>query len=383
MSPRLMRTATLLAVVALALGACSKKNVRKPAALKDIDHPEIQLQDVWSSSAGSGGGGYYGELRLALAPDALFTADGKGRIYAFDPKTGSRIWRADTREELVAGPGVAGDAVFAGSRKGDVVAVKRADGGKLWQAHLSSEVLAAPEGDGSRVFARGGDGKVYALSADTGAPLWSVDRSVPNLTLRGLSPPSVDGNELYVGLDNGRAMALRSSDGQVLWEQTVSAPVGRNELERLTDIDAPLLQEGGDVFVASFGGDLVCLDKDTGQVLWRRSVRSYTGLTLAGSTLVVTDDNGTVWGLDSSTGSALWHNEDLKYRQLSAPAVFEGKVVVGDYKGYLHWLDAKDGHLIARNRVDHDPIRRAPVAGDGLLYVLSTDGDITAVKIRK
>lgn len=381
MSRRGWLTAAAVAMAVLALGACSKKNVRKPAALKDIDKPEIQLQTVWTASAG-GGGKYYDELRLALAADALFAADGKGRLYAFDPKTGSRIWRSDTGEQLVAGPSVAGDSVYAGSLNGDVVAVKRADGAKLWKTHLSSEALAPPVGDGSHVYARASDGKLYGLSADDGSPAWSLDRSVPNLTLRGLSPPSIDGNNVFVGLDNGRLIAVSGNDGQVLWEQVVAAPVGRNELERLTDIDAPLLQEGGDLFAASFGGELVCLDDATGQVLWRRSVRSYSGLALAGSTLVVSDDNGTVWGLDATTGSAIWHNEDLKYRQLSAPAVFQDKVVLGDYKGYLHWLDPKDGHLIARSRAGRDPIRRAPVAGDGLLYVLSIDGDITAVKIR-
>src|SRR3546814_2264649 len=78
-----------------------------------------------------------------------------------------------------------------------------------------------------------------------------VDRTVPSLTLRGLSAPVVVGNRVYVGLDNGRVLALRTSDGQVAWEQVVSAPTGRNELERITDIDAPLLSDGGELFAAS------------------------------------------------------------------------------------------------------------------------------------
>src|SRR3546814_945953 len=96
-----------------------------------------------------------------------------------------------------------------------------------------------------------------------------VDRTVPSLTLRGLSAPVVVGNRVYVGLDNGRVLALRTSDGQVAWEQVVSAPTGRNELERITDIDAPLLSDGGELFAASFGGEIACLDDETGQILWR------------------------------------------------------------------------------------------------------------------
>src|SRR3546814_14265873 len=118
------------------------------------------------------------------------------------------------------------------------------------------------------------DALPICLEAATGTEQWMVDRTVPSLTLRGLSAPVVVGNRVYVGLDNGRVLALRTSDGQVAWEQVVSAPTGRNELERITDIDAPLLSDGGELFAASFGGELACLDDETGQILWRHALKS-------------------------------------------------------------------------------------------------------------
>ncbi|WP_028080539.1 outer membrane protein assembly factor BamB [Solimonas soli] len=372
----------LVLVAGLALAACSSKNLRKPAELKDISHPAIHLDTAWTASAGDGGEKFYTELDLSLAPDALFSADIDGRIYAFDPRDGKRIWRAATRKRVIAGPTVAGDAVLVGTRDGEVIAVKRSDGTPLWTTLLSSEALSPPAGDGSRVFMRSGDGKIYGLDAQGGAQQWSVDRSVPNLTLRGLSPPAVLGNRVFVGLDNGRVVAMRTSDGQVAWDQVVAAPTGRNELERITDIDAPLLTDGGELYAASFGGEVACLDQDTGQILWRRSVKSYSGLARADNAVVVTDEAGTVWALDPTTGAELWKNEDLKYRQLSAPAVFKGYAVVGDYKGYVHWLDLKDGHIAARTRAGSKPIRVAPAVGDDMIYVLSSKGHIEALRIR-
>jgi len=379
----LARSAALVLVAgAVALAGCSKKNVRQPAELQDIVNPAIKLQTAWSASAGNGSGKYYGELTLTLAPDALFAADVKGRIYAFDPARGSRIWTADTKKRVIAGPSVSGNAVFAGTMDGEVVAVKRADGAALWSSQLASEALSPPAGDGDRVFMRSGDGKIYGLDATSGAQQWATDRSEPSLTLRGLSAPVVVGNRVYIGLDNGRVLAMRASDGQVAWEQVVTAPTGRNELERITDIDAPLLADGGELYAASFGGEIACLDADTGQILWRHALKSYSGIARIDNTLVVTDDDGTLWGLDATSGTELWKNTDLKYRQLSAPAVFKGYVVAGDYKGYLHWFDAKDGKLVARTRVGGDPIRIAPVAGDDLLYVLSSNGRIAAIRIK-
>lgn len=370
------------ALAAVALAACGKKNQRQPAELQDISNPAVKLQTAWSASAGDGVGKYYGELHLALQADALFAADIKGEIFAFDPKTGSRIWRASTGERVIAGPTPVGTTVVAGTMDAQVVAVKRADGAKAWTAKLSSEVLSPPAGEGDRVIVRTSDGKIWGLDADTGEQLWNIERSVPNLTLRGLSPATVVGNRAFIGLDNGRVLAIRTTDGQALWEQVISAPVGRNELDRITDVDAPLLVDGKEIIAASFGGEVACLDDDTGQLLWRRSIKSYSGLTRTDSAVVVTDEAGAVWGLDPTTGAELWKNEDLKYRQLSAPALFKGYVVVGDFEGYLHWFDPKDGKLVARARAGSDPIRAVPVASDELLYVLSTGGRLAALRIR-
>jgi outer membrane protein assembly factor BamB len=371
----------LLATVALA--ACSgDKKVREPAELKDISNSSLRLGNAWTASAGKGSDQYYGNLDLALASDALFAADVRGSVFAFDPQSGKRIWRSETKARVIAGPTVSGAAVLAGTMDGEVIALKRADGTPLWRVPLSSEVLAPPVGDGNIVVARSGDGKTYGLSAVSGERQWTFDHTVPNLTLRGLSAPVLAGGRVFVGLDNGRVAAARLSDGQVAWEQVVAAATGRNELERLIDVDAALLADGPEVFAVSYGGEVVCLDGETGQVLWRRSVKSYSGLVRVGEFVIVTDEAGVVWALDARTGAAAWKNEDLMYRRLSSPGSFKDHVVVGDFEGYLHWLDPKDGRIVARNRVGSDPIRSAPVAGDNLLYVLNTAGRITAVRIK-
>src|SRR3546814_5192974 len=85
----------------------------------------------------------------------------------------------------------------------------------------------------------------------------------------------------------------------------------------ITDIDAPLLSDGGELFAASFGGEIACLDDETGQILWRHALKSYSGIARVDNTVIVTDDDGTVWGLDATSGTEIWKNSDLKYRQRS------------------------------------------------------------------
>lgn len=373
-----------LAALGLMLAACGgKSTVREPTELKDIQSPALAPAQLWSASAGDGAGGQVSGLRLNLQDDALYTAEIGGEVFAYARDTGKLLWKVDTQARVISGPTVSGDQILVGTLDADIIALKRSDGSELWRAKASSEVLGPPVAEGEIVIARGVDGRVYGLSSSGGQRVWSFDRNVPNLVLRGSSAPLVIGGMAYVGMDNGRVASLRISDGTPVWEQAIAVASGRTELERLVDVDADLLDGPDCILAASFGGEVACLEAGSGDALWRRSIRSYTGMAASEDKLFVTDDVGAVWGLDLRTGAAAWKQEDLLYRRLSAPGYFDGHVVVGDLEGYLHWLDPSTGAIVARTRAGSDPILHAPVAGEDRLYVMNATGRIAAIAPRK
>ncbi len=371
--------ALVAACLLLAVAGCGHKGkVKLPTKLVDIKNPQVLPQEAWSHGIGKGSGKYYTGLQVAVEVDALYVAEIGGSVYALDPKTGKEIWRSKTKARIVSGPSVSGDLVLLGTLDGEVLALKRATGVIAWRTQASSEVLAMPVGSGNTVVVKSVDGREFGLDAATGDRRWSFDRNVPNLSLRGLSAPMISGNRVYIGFDSGKLAALNLSDGAVAWEQIISVPTGRSELERLTDIDADLLLGSTGLFVVSYGGDLALVDTDTGDSRWRRSVKSYTGMALGGDKLFVTDADGLVWALDAETGAAAWKQEGLKYRMLSPPAYYKGYVVVGDYKGYLHWLSPSDGSLVGRTRLGSRPIIAPPTSSDDLLYVMTSGGKLAA-----
>lgn len=374
--------ALIAACVLLAVAGCSHKGkVKLPAKLVEIKHPQVVPHDVWSRSVGKGSGKFYTGLQVSADVDALYVAEVGGSVYALDPKTGKQIWRTKTKARVISGPTESGDLVLVGTFDGQVIALKRSNGAQVWRSQASSEVLSSPVGAGNTVVVKSVDGREYGLDADTGERRWSFDRNVPNLTLRGLSAPLISGNRVYIGFDSGKLAALNLADGSVAWEQVISVPTGRSELERLTDIDADLLIAPNGLFVVTYGGDLALIDTETGDSRWRRSVKSYTGMALGGDKLFVTDADGLVWALDAETGAAAWKQEGLKYRMLSPPAFYKGYVVVGDYKGYLHWLSPSDGSLVARTRLGSGPIIAPPAAAEDLLYVMTASGKLAAYDI--
>jgi outer membrane protein assembly factor BamB len=104
-------------------------------------------------------------------------------------------------------------------------------------------------------------------------------------------------------------------------------------------------------------------------------------MTVDPEALYLVNKKDEVYALDLDTGSSIWKLTDLLYRQLSAPVVFKGFIVVGDYQGYLHFIDKKTGKIISREHADGDAITAQPLVVNHLLYVLSSDGDLAAFDI--
>jgi outer membrane protein assembly factor BamB len=96
----------------------------------------------------------------------------------------------------------------------------------------------------------------------------------------------------------------------------------------------------------------------------------------------VTSDVDAVIALEKSAGTQVWRQEALRLRDVTAPTRFGNAIVVGDFEGYLHWLDPMDGHFIARERAARNRICGAPLAIGDNVYVQGDDGTVAAFTVR-
>jgi outer membrane protein assembly factor BamB len=173
-------------------------------------------------------------------------------------------------------------------------------------------------------------------------------------------------------------MAFSLATGDVLWQTQVTTPHGRSELERLADVDGAVRVEGTDGYAVGYQGRVVMFALDSGQIWWSRDLSSYRGVALDDDQLYVSTSTGTVAALRRRDGTVLWQQEGLARRGLSTPAVVGNAVVVGDFDGYLHWLDRDTGKFIAREHPGDTRIAAAPLAADGRVFVLDEGGQLVA-----
>jgi outer membrane protein assembly factor BamB len=377
-SRRIVLAASVLA--ALVLGACSKdKDVDPPAQLVDIV-AKRNVSRLWTE----GLGGDSERLRLALRPavvdGTVYAASHSGEVVTTNAASGKRGWSVKTKAALSAGPEVAGGVVVLGSSDGDVLALDATNGSQKWKRSIGSEVLARPLIVNDIVVIRTVDGHVEGLSIADGATKWAVDEPVPRLTLRGTAPPVLANDRVIAGFDSGKVLAIDPRNGEVLWDTTVNSPHGRTELERLADIDSPPRISGKDVFVVGFQGRMAMLALDSGQIWWARDASSYRGFAMDDDTLYLTNSDSVVIAMRRADGEIKWEQSGLRRRALTAPAIDGDALVVGDFEGYLHWLDKATGDIVARTKTDGERITNAAVTDAAGVFVQTDSGKVLAFK---
>ena len=196
----------------------------------------------------------------------------------------------------------------------------------------NSQIVVA----GGRAFTlmrRDGNEVIVALNADTGAELWS--RIVDKAGASGSSTPAIDQGRIYVQANRGPLLCLETDSGKVVWEINVLRTFEANPSAQ-GDTISPLID--GDLLVTIVGGreaGVVALDKLTGKTVWTstgdgRGFGSPIIVRVAGRKQVVCHTGRDVIGLARDDGKLLWRVkwDDWGDGDAASPIAVGGRVFV-------------------------------------------------------
>ena len=379
-----MKFRLVLAVTVLALsGGCATNDEvgEQPAELQTFEE-KIEVRRIWSARLG----GSSERLRLGLSPATdgarIYAGSYEGQAAAFDAETGRRIWNVQTNLPLSAGPTYGNGALAFGTTDGDLIVLDAEAGEERGRRAVGAEVLAAPAIANDILALRSVDGRLRGYSAIDGRELWSVEQSVPALTMRGNTAPAISEGVVVTGFDNGRLSSYELDSGDPMWEIIVAVPSGRTELERLIDVSAGLKVVGGDVFAVGYHGRALAISLQNGLIIWQQEFSSYSGLGVDLNSVYITDEYSEVVALDKAIGTPRWRQDGLRLRDVTAPSPYGNTIVVGDFEGYLHWLDPSDGSFIARERLANRPIYGTPLVVGANLFAQAEDGTLSAYTLQ-
>ncbi|MEX2671360.1 MAG: PQQ-binding-like beta-propeller repeat protein [Phycisphaeraceae bacterium] len=227
-----------------------------------------------------------------------------GATLAFDLETGEEIWRSKTYKPTYTTPQVFD---FNGERH---VAVLNAHGLVILKAADGSEVAASR----------------WRTQYDASAP----------------TPLLLEGDRFFVtsGYYTGSTLIELSEAGELS---------GRYENKAISaHMDTPVPRDG---YVYGFDGnhnrpdvvDLVCVEMATGEVIWRHNGYGCGAITLAGETLIILSDTGTLVTAEATPDGFRRISEAkvLEGRCWTAPVFAHGRVFARNAAGDLVCVDLR------------------------------------------
>ncbi|MEI6859187.1 MAG: outer membrane protein assembly factor BamB [Shewanella sp.] len=377
------------------LSACSSSDVEEEpiSPLPEIQasvFPEIS----WSTSVGDGVGDFYSRLRPAVRYDKLYVASRYGQVVAFDETTGDEVWSRDFSSafqdnilaknkgaKLAAGVTVARDMVFIGGESGLLGALDAETGETKWSNIASGELISAPTVAEDVVVVSTSSGTLEAFKVEDGEKLWTYETKLPTLTLRGTGSANYEAGGFFVGTADGKIAVVIKKTGQTAWEQVIFTPKGGNEFTSMADVDMQPLIIGDNLYAVSFNGNLVSMELRTGRVVWARKYSSFHELANSGVNLFLVDDHSRIYSIDRRNGLETWNNIELTNRNLTSPSVFKDYLVVGDFEGYLHFIDKSTGALVGRIEVDSSGLYSQPLIVGDNIYVQTRAGKVARITL--
>jgi len=172
----------------------------------------------------------------------------------------------------------------------------------------------------------------------------------------------------YYGLSHRKDRFLCSNlyNRNTVWDLAVKDVTG-----------APIIIEKN-IFFSSALGEIICLDRFTGDRIWRDSTgyKCLSGPSGQGDIVVFPLDNGLLNSYDSESGELLF-SSDLG-EPLTSKAVIGDRIYISSVDGTIFSIDKKSGETVWDKNFQN-PIWTSPALDQGKIYFGDNAGNLLAV----
>lgn len=314
---------------------------------------------------------------ITVVDETIYLSNNQN-VFAINASDGKELWRFPAepiRNAFFYAPPILGKdgQVYAGGYHKILYAISQ--GGQQSWAFEDAEhsYFAAALYDNETIYAPNGDGNLYALDT-SGQLLWQFESkhgiwAAPIMTDQCLIQASMD-HVVY---------CLDKNTGEVIWK---SEDLGG------AIVTAPEVGPAGELFVGTFGNEVVALDGQNGKILGRFQAGAWVWSSplLYEGNLFFGDLNGNFYSIDAETFEKKWQiqPDTADKRQITGkPLAFDGKIYFGTETGNFYTVDAKDGSLLDTRTIG-GKIFAGPVAAGELIllapfgidaYLIALDGN--------
>lgn len=314
---------------------------------------------------------------LVIGDSLLIYGNSAGYLRALEIPEGLVRWETRIGSTLFSSPVLAGDIVVAGSDRGFIYGVSLAHGIIRWMVQTQGPVLTTPLIEKDYVYMAAGSDAFFKLNAHNGDILWRFD-SLQGLTQ---SRASISGNHLVFTAWDTHVYCLDKETGQLLWKWNNKRPVSLLSPGNVV----PLISHNK-VFVVAPDRYITALDLHSGQEVWRTNqhqVRESQGMSPDGSLVFVKLMNDTLIAVETESPDfkIRWiADAGFGYDHNPCPIVANHtSVIAATRNGLLMALDPHTGSLRWKHKINHTAINGITLSAQGQIWISTTSGQIVGI----
>jgi len=235
----------------------------------------------------------------------------------------------------------------------------------VWQIHLSSALVGHPVAIGDDFLVQTSNNQLYRFNQD-GQKVWSYSGLLGGLSMHLTPSPVVHQGRVYAVFSNADVVALQADTGNFVWKRQLLLSNKASVMSKLkVPLATPLLisaaQSGRDedvLLVSVFQGDLSFLSLLDGSTLSTRNISLKSTPLLIGDVVFVADSKGAVSAMQAGNGETMW-KQQISNGELTGPVLWQGNLWVADDQAVVYRL-SKAGKMLARidlnGRIDRMPV---------------------------
>jgi outer membrane protein assembly factor BamB len=237
-------------------------------------------------------------------------------------------------------PSFSSDSIYFADSSGSVKSIDISSGNVNWIKQFKSLASGTASGFGISVISDV-DGNVIALNQNDGSVIWSK-----NIQGEVLSQSVINAKSVFVKTGSGELISLDKKTGEILWSY-------RSKLPTLTikGSSSPVID--GDIIYATFdSGRLVAFDIDTGYPIWDGAISYAEGISeleniidsdsnpyIEGGLIYTTNYQGNLNIFDIAQRRSVWQTELSSFY---SPIISKGLIVVIDADSQIKSFSSKN-----------------------------------------
>ena len=326
--------------------------------------PTLDHKTIWSNN-------FKGMIEMnidfAVCKDSIFIAHNNNKIISIDQNNGESNFELTIDENIAAGISCETDKLFFTTKDGFLWALNN-DGSLIWK-YFVGQVMSRPLIVDSSIIIKTINHQIISLNKDNGSINWNYQPPNPPLLIKSWGGLVYSDGIVYSGLPAGKILALDFFSGSLIWETTYSQPQGTTSIDRANDTTSTPVIESPFIFIGSSKGNFASIDKETGAIIWQRPLSSFYDASIYDEFLIVPHISGSIYAIFKDSSKIAWRNSDFINRDTKQIKFYKNKIIVGDYDGFIHFVDIHSGKTLYRLSVSDTSIIKYKQINDAILIV--------------